>query len=346
MANPREDEPPADLDLDALIPQHAVTVGDCCFAILGQIVNRPYEAVRYQPSLITIVTSPTRDAQIAKAVRSLWGRGDPRQILARSLCDDLRSDDADTVGAVLRLVTYFPERAGATVAGAIARVPWRRWRRDRSEELLRTALSTRDPLIRAAWLKLLDRDGPAEAQLTALAATPPDPGDDARARIRVLRDESRRLGVVAASVALLPGEPSPKAFAWLETRLAAVEKRDPRKTQVILTALARLDDARSIPIFVAHIEKLDRWGRGNVLAALEEAPRPELAMALLPSVLKITDPVGSLGEVDVPVPDDTRWCDWAAAILARARPEFAFDRSAPVEVRDRQIAAIRARRAK
>ncbi len=46
------------------------------------------------------------------------------------------------------------------------------------------------------------------------------------------------------------------------------------------------------------------------------------------------------------VPADTRWCDWAAAILVRARTELAFERSAPVEVRDRQIAAIRARLAK
>src|SRR4029077_13786877 len=30
--------------------QHVVTVGDLCFVALGQIVNRNFEAVRYQPT--------------------------------------------------------------------------------------------------------------------------------------------------------------------------------------------------------------------------------------------------------------------------------------------------------
>lgn len=57
VKNPAWDEPPSDL-LDTTIRDHAVTVGDCCFVILGQIVHRSYEAVRYEPSGVTIVSSP------------------------------------------------------------------------------------------------------------------------------------------------------------------------------------------------------------------------------------------------------------------------------------------------
>jgi len=46
------------------------------------------------------------------------------------------------------------------------------------------------------------------------------------------------------------------------------------------------------------------------------------------------------------VTDETRWCDLAAAVLAHARPEFAFDRQAAVEERDCRIATIRAALAK
>lgn len=38
---------------------HIVTVGDLCFVALGQIVNRDYSAVAYQPTGIVVVTSPT-----------------------------------------------------------------------------------------------------------------------------------------------------------------------------------------------------------------------------------------------------------------------------------------------
>jgi hypothetical protein len=59
------------IDFDAgRLKGHTVTVGDCCFAILGQIVNRPYEAVRYQPSVIVAVCSPTLDPRARRSIRA------------------------------------------------------------------------------------------------------------------------------------------------------------------------------------------------------------------------------------------------------------------------------------
>lgn len=332
------------------IQRHTVTVGDCCFAILGQIVNRSYEAVRYQPTLITVVSSPTRDPRIAKALRTWWGRGDPRRILARSLHQDIVNPEEWSLskGAALRLVTYFPAQAGPILARCIAEVWDGRlppahddYRHYCQVEWLRVAMSTGHPLVRTEWLKLLDQKRSSSAQLAALAVTPEDPGEDARSRIRTIREESKDLDLVLASIEALPGDRSPKVFARLRKEFAAVETRDAEKTQEILAALARLDQEGSLPIFVAHIRKLGRFGQGNVLAVLGRAHQPRLAMALLPPLLEKTDPVGFLGAVLVPVKSETRWCDWAAAILARARPDLRFDLEATVEERDRQIAAMR-----
>ncbi|HEY4329524.1 MAG TPA: hypothetical protein VGN88_07300, partial [Phycisphaerae bacterium] len=37
---------------------YTVRVGDLCFAAIGEIVGRPYQAIRYQPTAITIINSP------------------------------------------------------------------------------------------------------------------------------------------------------------------------------------------------------------------------------------------------------------------------------------------------
>jgi len=96
----------------------------------------------------------------------------------------------------------------------------------------------------------------------------------------------------------------------------------------------------------AHMEALGRFSRGNVLAALHHRRRPVLARALLPALLEKKDAIGNIRPVSVPVKPETRWCDWAAAILARALPELAFEEKAPVESRDRQIEAMRAKLSK
>lgn len=192
---------------------------------------------------------------------------------------------------------------------------------------------------------LLDPRRPVEAQRASLAAAPDDPGDEARKRIRTMREESEDLDVVCACIAVLPGEPSPKAFSRIRARFVAVEGRDPREAQGLLAALASLDEEKSLPIFRGHMAKLDRYGRANAFAVLEGAPRPLLARALAAGLLDTTDPLGSLSPVPLParVSRETRWCDWAASILAAAIPDLAFDREATLDERDRQIAAMRVR---
>lgn len=178
---------------------------------------------------------------------------------------------------------------------------------------------------RAVLILLLAWTAAAEEPLD-LEPLATDPGRDAR---------------IGKLIDALPDESSEQAFAFLRQRFDVVDRRDPGEAQRMLAALAEVDEERALPVFRAHMAALGRFSRGNVLAALHSGRRPRVARALLPRLLEVQDAVGNLGSVPVPVKGDTRWCDWAAAILARAHPEFAFDQEAPVENRDRQIEAMR-----
>src|SRR5262249_36291828 len=54
-------------------------VGDLCYVALGQIVNRPYYAARYQPTAIIFVNSPVRDTALRKEVQKEWGGLSPAE---------------------------------------------------------------------------------------------------------------------------------------------------------------------------------------------------------------------------------------------------------------------------
>ena len=82
---------------------YTATVGDVCFVIIGMIVNRPYNAVRYQPTACIVINSPTTSPVIAKALRTMWG-GHPT---ADDLKDWLDEDfAAGNPGAATRLLYY------------------------------------------------------------------------------------------------------------------------------------------------------------------------------------------------------------------------------------------------
>jgi hypothetical protein len=137
-ANPLEREAMEWLPLTAaaVVPReslerHTVTVGDLCFGALGQIVGRPYQAVRL-PSFE--ITSPTSDRRLAARVRAIWSSPDPAGHVLRSLLRDLATVPvpdplAIDVGppvtsglqseAALRLLYYFPREAAPLIAQKI-----------------------------------------------------------------------------------------------------------------------------------------------------------------------------------------------------------------------------------
>jgi hypothetical protein len=89
--------------------KHTVTVGDLCFVALGQIVNRQFNAVRYQPTAILIVSSPTRSPTLRKQLRADWNGLTERKHAAGLINDFLKPDHSYRwVGAAERLAFYYP----------------------------------------------------------------------------------------------------------------------------------------------------------------------------------------------------------------------------------------------
>jgi hypothetical protein len=107
---------------EAHTPKHVVTRGDIAFVIVGQIVNRNYQCVRYQPTACHVIVSPTHDPLIAELVRAMWSSEDPARMLYDSLSAEFpaskaaggmepqeeREASSFRGGAIQRLAYYFP----------------------------------------------------------------------------------------------------------------------------------------------------------------------------------------------------------------------------------------------
>jgi hypothetical protein len=105
------------------ISEHTVTVGDLCFVAVGMITNRPYNAVRYQPTACIVVNSPTTTPEIARAVRSLWQSTPPAAALQRHLAADFKSGGNLRSGAAVRWLYYFPDDALPSIKAALKADP-------------------------------------------------------------------------------------------------------------------------------------------------------------------------------------------------------------------------------
>jgi hypothetical protein len=89
---------------------YTVRVGDVCYALIGQIVNRNLAAIRYQPSAILVVNSPVEMPTLAADVRRDWTGIDSDQLKTSLLSDARVGTDSYAVGPALqRLRFYFPD---------------------------------------------------------------------------------------------------------------------------------------------------------------------------------------------------------------------------------------------
>jgi hypothetical protein len=104
---------------------YTVKVGDVCFVIIGQIVGRPYSAVRYQPSGIIVINSPPGEKSLVTRVRSLWSHEPAKQFLLNSFLLDYATEAVTNgpgratyfvCGAAMRLLYYYPEESSTFVA--------------------------------------------------------------------------------------------------------------------------------------------------------------------------------------------------------------------------------------
>jgi hypothetical protein len=96
--------------------EYTLAVGDLCFQIIGQIVNRSFEPMRYQPSAIEVVNSPVLCPDLCNAVRKEWSEltsDELRDLLIKDVTQpDTRRRDATGIGPLSR---YFPEALNDSV---------------------------------------------------------------------------------------------------------------------------------------------------------------------------------------------------------------------------------------
>jgi hypothetical protein len=89
---------------------HIVTVGDLCYVALGQIVNRDFNAARYQPTGGLIISSPSYSSNLCSVARgdfeNLTEKGH-RELLSQDFikpdCEQRRN------GACRRIAFYYPD---------------------------------------------------------------------------------------------------------------------------------------------------------------------------------------------------------------------------------------------
>jgi hypothetical protein len=111
---------------------YTVKVGDVCYVLIGQIVSRRLQSVRYQPTGGLVVDSPIEVSALAEKVKIDWGSVDAQGLKSSFLADMdwANRHEADSVdgepmkylakdvaySALHRLRFYFPEKY-ATLAG-------------------------------------------------------------------------------------------------------------------------------------------------------------------------------------------------------------------------------------
>jgi hypothetical protein len=89
---------------------YTVKVGDVCYAIIGQIVNRNMCAVRYQPSAGLIVNSPIEAPILIDNVKKDWAGLDAEAHKASLIADAQSGTILWTFGpALTRLRFYYPD---------------------------------------------------------------------------------------------------------------------------------------------------------------------------------------------------------------------------------------------
>jgi hypothetical protein len=91
--------------------EYKVRVGDLCFVIIGQIVNRRMSVVRYQPSGCIVINSPVETPALAQAVKADWAGLTAQQHEASLIEDSKDSSEYGVAAALARLRFYYPESA-------------------------------------------------------------------------------------------------------------------------------------------------------------------------------------------------------------------------------------------
>ena len=100
--------------------KYTVRVGDVCYALIGQIVNRNLLPIRYQPSAGLVVNSPIEAPVLITEVKRDWGDVAAKEHMASLLADARAARDLwQYEPALRRLRFYYPDEYRQQAAGAL-----------------------------------------------------------------------------------------------------------------------------------------------------------------------------------------------------------------------------------
>lgn len=350
--NPRESGPnrkvpPADPVADVLaelngdkpVTSYTVTVGDACFVALGQIVGRPYSAVRYQPTACIVLNSPTHDPRFAAEVRAIWEADDAPAALFKSLLTDYATDgvfngttlDGWGVGAGLqvraatRLLYYYPKETARLMADRIDALDvgkgdgvddsMRRAvaNRVRAVDFVQAVAWSKEPAVRAALTRLFRRAEDRRIMLAAVVGV-----EDTQA----IRDKFEPI------VRDLPADANSPYGTGLDV-LTALGKQTPKTAQKVYEAYVKDASAqRCITLCLALREAKPAWDCDLLIPLLADSREmQDWTYRVAPRLSEKMAPA--------------RVCDEAALTLSRNHPEFAFRLEGTRADLDRQLGVIR-----
>lgn len=325
-------------DKGEYVKSYTVKVGDICFVVIGQIVGRSYQAVRYQPTANIVLNSPTHDPKLCAAVRAIWKAKDPRRKLFDSLLADYATEGVYNgksldgwdygshlqCGAALRLLFHFEKESASLLAGRLGKLDIgkdkdldsfeRRCVANgvRAKYFIKAVAWSKNPLVREALSGVFKRGENVDEMLAALPA---------------IADEDLIRSRLEPMVAVLPadeGGPYGEGFQLL----VALGQRTPKTARAVFERYLRDASAQR-----CHTVCL-------VLRELRLAWDTEMLRPLL-------DDSRTWGWTYAVEPDKNeprrliRVCDEAAVTLSRNHPELKFTLAGEHADLNKQIAAIR-----
>ena len=99
---------------------YTVRIGDVCYVLIGQIVNRNLSAVRYQPSAGLVVNSPIEVPKLIDEVKRDWAGVGAESHMASLLTDARRGSEFWSYGPALeRLRFYYPDEYHREAVGEL-----------------------------------------------------------------------------------------------------------------------------------------------------------------------------------------------------------------------------------
>jgi hypothetical protein len=322
---------------------YSVKVGDVCYVALGQIVGRDYQAVRYIPSNIIAIESPTQDPKLAGELRAQWSSDNPAEHLYKALLADYRTkpvfngesldgwgDGSDLqVRAAMRMLYYFPKRSAPMIADRLNRLKVETPIADLDNFIKRevtNGIRTPEFITAVAWSK---DAGIREALLGIFQRTN---------NIDVLR-------------ALMPvvKRTHPE---WIPTRLEKMldnlpesEESPNRDGYKLLLELGRNAGPAAKPIFRKYlrINSLQRCETMClVLGRVHGDWAIELLSPMLPDERTRYKRTYTIKDDELGPRNPVRLCDAAAEVIAKHNPELKFVMKGEYKDLDQQIAKMRA----